>query len=443
MPFEFVSSFVDVQLGLFSGPHRWMTSGYSAVGVAVGILFLVVATLAAVAAAAMIYGRLTRDARIRYLRFPIVNSDTSGHWLLTITYRSAFLLAVYRLWKWFHHLVSGTSELFRVCDAAVARQRGLYRIGIVEAMSRDEKRVAESVVLSEKNAPRVQNGSTANNNSAATGPTPLPPVREMAALVFRIDRCLLYSSKILVEHRQLEAKESNVDEAVASILRKKGFPENGSPSTPQALIFRACANTIASSHKLMHELNARAATKYDSTNKLHERKLLDFWEAAKPDEKLTGRISEQWKALGFQGDDPATDFRGMGMLGLDDLLYFARVHKKSFQRVLESSHKPSWFSMAITGIHITSFCISLVRTRQLQNFLYTFGTTKEVYEEFYCFVFDAFEKEWTSSITPLTAMDFNRMFGVFQVRIERMLLEGLPTVLDEDSNVFARNKKSM
>jgi hypothetical protein len=46
--------------------------------------------------------------------------------------------------------------------------------------------------------------------------------------------------------------------------------------------------------------------------------------------------------------------------------------------------------MAIVGINITSFVISLVRTRQLQNFLYTYGTTKEVYQEFYCELFAYF-----------------------------------------------------
>jgi len=62
----------------------------------------------------------------------------------------------------------------------------------------------------------------------------------------------------------------------------------------------------------MHELNVRAATKYDTTNVSHERKLLELWEALMPNEKLETRIGEQWGKIGFQGKDPATDFRGMG-----------------------------------------------------------------------------------------------------------------------------------
>ena len=35
-----------------------------------------------------------------------------------------------------------------------------------------------------------------------------------------------------------------------------------------------------------------------------------------PDRALTNRHSEQWKEIGFQGNNPATDFRGMGKLRL-------------------------------------------------------------------------------------------------------------------------------
>ena len=38
-----------------------------------------------------------------------------------------------------------------------------------------------------------------------------------------------------------------------------------------------------------------------------------------PKRKLESRISDSWKDIGFQGDDPSTDFRGMGFLGLLNL----------------------------------------------------------------------------------------------------------------------------
>ena len=35
-----------------------------------------------------------------------------------------------------------------------------------------------------------------------------------------------------------------------------------------------------------------------------------------PNTPLKERITKQWGDIGFQGKDPQTDFRGMGMLGL-------------------------------------------------------------------------------------------------------------------------------
>ena len=40
--------------------------------------------------------------------------------------------------------------------------------------------------------------------------------------------------------------------------------------------------------------------------------LFQLWKQLKPEEELTNRISKQWTEIGFQGDDPMTDFRGYG-----------------------------------------------------------------------------------------------------------------------------------
>jgi len=44
--------------------------------------------------------------------------------------------------------------------------------------------------------------------------------------------------------------------------------------------------------------------------------------------------SERWKDAGFQGTDPATDFRGGGIFALSNLLHLGRAHPASFQRLL-------------------------------------------------------------------------------------------------------------
>ena len=65
--------------------------------------------------------------------------------------------------------------------------------------------------------------------------------------------------------------------------------------------------------------------KYNSKNSKHESKLLEVWQNLKPNEKLRDRISTQWISIGFQAEDPSTDFRGAGFLGLTNLHTFSQT----------------------------------------------------------------------------------------------------------------------
>lgn len=67
------------------------------------------------------------------------------------------------------------------------------------------------------------------------------------------------------------------------------------------------------------------------------------------------------RSLGFQSDDPATDFRGMGALGLSNLLYLSTVHRDKARALLAlSADKQYWFPFAITGINITNMLFELM-----------------------------------------------------------------------------------
>ena len=63
--------------------------------------------------------------------------------------------------------------------------------------------------------------------------------------------------------------------------------------------------------------------KYNPHNEVHEAKLLDIWKNLKPEEPLKSRVSPQWISIGFQVEDPSTDFRGAGELGLINLHRFS------------------------------------------------------------------------------------------------------------------------
>jgi hypothetical protein len=44
-------------------------------------------------------------------------------------------------------------------------------------------------------------------------------------------------------------------------------------------------------------------------------------------------ISPKWKSVGFQGNDPSTDFRGGGLLALANLTYFVALQRDCYMRI--------------------------------------------------------------------------------------------------------------
>jgi ELMO/CED-12 family len=127
------------------------------------------------------------------------------------------------------------------------------------------------------------------------------------------------------------------------------------------------------------------------------------------DEPLLDRYTLQWQDLGFQGKDPGTDFRAMGLLALDDLSYLSKYHNVLAKQILGSSLSPAF---AIVSISITAYCLRLLRARQLQFLLYKHGVTKEVYHEIYSTCFGnsssntaSFYKFWNNSMKLLTVAD--------------------------------------
>lgn len=134
---------------------------------------------------------------------------------------------------------------------------------------------------------------------------------------------------------------------------------------------------------------------YNELNADDEAKLEQLWTLLRPDvRRRGGRMTDEWNELGFQvlvldfslylvhsavvdgscspcqrqwvrltmllqlqfeqGNNPATDFRAMGVFGLDALLYFARAHPAAARRVCNESLVPhnKWFSFAITHINL-------------------------------------------------------------------------------------------
>ncbi|OQR77654.1 ELMO domain-containing protein 1-like [Tropilaelaps mercedesae] len=189
---------------------------------------------------------------------------------------------------------------------------------------------------------------------------------------------------------------------------------------------RFSLNHICSYRQLMFEAAYVSRISFESGDPNHVKKLQLLWRCLR-DEPLEGLVSKQWQDIGFQGDDPRTDFRGMGMLGLDQLVFFVTQYNSLARHVLSRSlHPTSGYSFAIVGINLTDLIFRLLRKGQLKTHLYNAMRTVVGMEDFhklYCYVFVEFDRLWLAE-KPQDIMEFGRIRNKFEEQlIERLKRE--------------------
>jgi len=116
---------------------------------------------------------------------------------------------------------------------------------------------------------------------------------------------------------------------------------------------------------------AVAKCPFDDNNALHYRVLLTIFK------KLTGetvdrpRYGAHWENIGFQGNDPATDLRGVGFLGLIQPLYLVTSSPQTLT-LAKDLHKLSQsvtqeFPLMVLSINVTRIALCAMRDNILQR----------------------------------------------------------------------------
>jgi len=177
-------------------------------------------------------------------------------------------------------------------------------------------------------------------------------------------------------------------------------------------------NSIVSINSLTGHLELMSAIPYDNLNKDHEKLLLRLWSLLKPDMRLSSRISSEWGEIGFQGTDPATDFRGMGILGLYNLVEFAAHCPDDALRILGHCREGGlkWYSFAITGINLTNDLLQLTRDHQLDHYYFKYGASTAAFQALYCTIFCRFDESWIKA-NPVNVMEYSKIHSAFVTRV--------------------------
>lgn len=228
--------------------------------------------------------------------------------------------------------------------------------------------------------------------------------------------------------------------AVGTVLQVKKINPKVHVDFPRS--FGVCAEKIWSYKRLFCLVEQLRSTQYDSENPEHEHKLLTLWKLlVGEEEQLENRISNQWQTIGFQvsencayflfqfsfelnfqGDDPKTDFRGMGILGLDNLVFFASEYNGAARHLLSHSHHPTHgYFLAIVGINLTSMAYHLLKSGVARTHFYNQPRLSiETFHHFYCYLFFEFDRYWVEC-KPKSIMDFSWIQKKFEDNIRKLL----------------------
>ncbi|NWI55160.1 ELMD2 protein, partial [Calyptomena viridis] len=221
----------------------------------------------------------------------------------------------------------------------------------------------------------------------------------------------------------VHVEEAEVDKCVRDVMEEKKIEQK---DTGFRTKLRISLLQISGYKKLYLDVENLRKVPFDSENEEHEEQLIELWNLLMPHENLKARISKQWCDIGFQGDDPKTDFRGMGLLGLVNLVYFSRHYTNEARQILSRSNHPKLgYSYAIVGINLTEMAYSLLKNGALKSHLYNMVSglpQMEHFHQFYCYLVYEFDKFWFEE-EPESIMHFNQYREKFHEKIKGLLLD--------------------
>lgn len=164
---------------------------------------------------------------------------------------------------------------------------------------------------------------------------------------------------------------------------------------------KKCLEDIKGVNSFITAVKAKASQHFDPKRSEDEGKLEELWELLLPGKKRNGgRYSKDWGRIGFQQSDPASDFRGGGMLGLDQLLYLARTRTPVARRMItEPRTETKRYPWACVGINLTMEAKRILEGRKIDAGLYGKSRSQMmvVFNELYADMFEILHAKWIAA----------------------------------------------
>ncbi|PAN49902.1 hypothetical protein PAHAL_9G483300 [Panicum hallii] len=189
----------------------------------------------------------------------------------------------------------------------------------------------------------------------------------------------------------------------------------------------------------LNTLRRRLQIPFDGSRIEHQDALRQLWRLAYPTREIPPLKSELWKEMGWQGTDPSTDFRGGGLISLENLIFFAKNYPNSFQMLLNKvqGQRSDWeYPFAVAGINISFMLIQMLDLQSTVpssksgiRFLELLGWDESAFDHLYCVAFRLLDAQWL--VKRASYMEFNEVMKSTRTQLEReLVLEDVLAVKD-------------
>ncbi|XP_028968545.1 ELMO domain-containing protein 3 [Galendromus occidentalis] len=150
---------------------------------------------------------------------------------------------------------------------------------------------------------------------------------------------------------------------------------------------------------------ALAQVPFDSDSKCHNQMLQTIYRKLSNSTYDSPRFGAHWETIGFQGNDPATDLRGCGILGLLQLLYLSThpdneaVTKDIYN--ISVDHVQN-FPFAVMGINMTKIALEALREDCLNKLCNRRRCVAPVLNDFYVGTYLIMFLSWQKSAATVS-----------------------------------------
>ncbi|CAF0943819.1 unnamed protein product [Brachionus calyciflorus] len=218
------------------------------------------------------------------------------------------------------------------------------------------------------------------------------------------------------------------DDIVYNIKQIKNVPNENATFS---FLMKDALIKINAYNSLVKDVDFIRCEKFSKENPKQLKLLFELWSSLnnEPDFKFESIKNRKWRELGFQGDDPTTDFRGMGMLALNSLNYLVTKHNDIARNLYSKSKHPKYgYSFAIVGINVIAWVYKLLIDGDLKTHFYNYSEFLKIdkikMENFYRIfvsVFIEFNEFWFYK-EPESIMQFETLSKEFLMMVKLKLV---------------------